>query len=373
MTRVAHILGNLEYGGLQRIVLALIRELPAYSHAVYFNSTTRGPLYEEYSAACEIHQCPYPRGSFVGALKYMPRLARELREFAPDVVIAHLFGNHLVVGISARLAGVPATYGVSANDPVHYSRSRWKPMLLAQLARPFCRGEIAVSEAVANVLRDALRLPARRAHVVENGCPVEPIAARADAGRAAAVRTDGRYRLLMVAFLGRAKDHETAIRSVAELRKNGHDVVLSFAGQVRRQEVQKRFEELARQLGVSDSVKFLGGRDDIPELMGASHVVIHATHSEGLPGAILEAFASRTPVVATDIPSCHEVLDGGRCGLLVPPRDPIAMARAVESILTQDDLRRRVVKAAFERVNARYHTRRMAAGYATLIDGSVRR
>jgi glycosyltransferase involved in cell wall biosynthesis len=177
----------------------------------------------------------------------------------------------------------------------------------------------------------------------------------------------------MVAWITRAKDHETAIRAVALLRQRGHPVHLGFAGGARRQDRQTRLESLAHSLGVSEAVTFLGVRDDVPDLMGASDVVIHATHSEGLPGTILEAFASRTAVVASDVPACREVLDNGRYGLLVPPRDPRALADAVESLLINVDLRRSFVDAAFSRVRDHYHSKRMAAGYAALIEAAVNR
>jgi glycosyltransferase involved in cell wall biosynthesis len=372
MIRVAHILGDLEFGGLQRQVLTLIRELPAYSHAVVFNSPTRGPMYDDYAATCRMVQCTYARGRITSALAYIPRLARELKDFAPDVVVAHLFGNHLVVAAAAKLARVPATYGVSANDPVHHAGSRWRPMLLAQVARPICRGEIAVSEYVGTVLRSQLGLPARRVHVIANGVDVDEIARRADTGRAGTVRPAGEYRLLMIALISRAKDHETAIRAVAMLRERGHPVTIDFAGDVRRRERRDALEALAAQLGVRDAVRFLGPRDDVPELIGASDVVVHSTHSEGFGLVLLEAFASRTPVVATDVPACREVLDNGSCGLLVPRRDAAALADAVIQLLHDDALRRRLVAEAWAQVRDRYHVRIMAAGYAALIESSVR-
>jgi glycosyltransferase involved in cell wall biosynthesis len=148
----------------------------------------------------------------------------------------------------------------------------------------------------------------------------------------------------------------------------GLNVVLNLAGGAYRQARQAHVEKLVETLGISAWVRFLGVRNDIPELMGASDVVIHASHSEGLPITILEALASRTPVVASDIPACREALDGGRCGVLVPPKDPVALANGVKSLLENSGQRRRVVETAFDHVRERYHHRRMAAGYAALIE-----
>jgi glycosyltransferase involved in cell wall biosynthesis len=82
---------------------------------------------------------------------------------------------------------------------------------------------------------------------------------------------------------------------------------------------------------------------------------------------LLEAMASGVPIVATDIPPRREVLDGGRCGMLAPPRDPPALAEAIRNLLDQEGLRHRMLEAAAERVRSRYHVKRMAAGYAALL------
>lgn len=364
--RVAHILGNLSYGGLQCRVLNLIKELPSFSHNVIFQSEEEGVLYPQYANVSAMEHCAYHRGR---TLDFLLRLTKLLREMAPDVVLAHLFGNHTLVSWAAFLSGVPATYGVSTNDPIFFSKSLWKPMALAQAARPFCRGEIAVSEAVGRILTSRLHLPSSRVRVIPNGCPVEEIATRAAAGRKAAYQAagGGSARALMAATIGRAKDHPTALRAVQLLRRQGRQVELWLAGGAFRESTRTSVESLADEFGIRDLVRFLGVREDIPELMGVSDIVVQATESEGFGMAVIEAMAAGVPVVATDIPPCREILDGGRCGLLVPRGDSPALAEAIGQILDDEGLRLRLVAAASERVRSHYEVRRMAAGYAELL------
>jgi glycosyltransferase involved in cell wall biosynthesis len=361
--RVMHVLGNLNEGGLQLKVLNLIGEIPSVSHTVLFQSPETGPLYAQFAAVANMEHCAYRRGQ---RFDFFRRLTRLLRERTPDVIVAHLFGNHTLISWAAFLAGVPETYGVSVNDPVHFSQSVWKPMALAQAARPFCRGEIAVSKAVGSILTSRLRLPAQRIRVIPNGCSVEEIAARAEAGRAAAQRNAGTARVLMAARFASAKDHPTALRAIQLLRSEGRDVELLLAGGTHRESLRTGVELLADELGIRDLVKFLGSRDDIPELMGSSDIVIHATHSEGFGMAVIEAMAAGVPVVASDIPACREVLDDGRCGILVPLSDPAALAEAIRKLVDDEALRTQLVQAAAEHVRSHYHIKRMAAGYAEL-------
>lgn len=283
-------------------------------------------------------------------------------------MLAHLFGNHSLVAMAGFMSGVPVTYGVSANDPTVNSRPFLKALALAHAARPFSRGEIAVGEAIGRILVSRLHLPSRRVIVIPNGCRVEEIAARAGAARKlAGQRRDGIARALMVANLIRNKDHATALRAVQLLRRQGRDVELQLAGSSFNENGRRRVATLPDELGIRDLVQILGARDDVPELMGASDVLVHASNSEGFSNVVLEAMAAGVPIVATDIPPCREALDGGRCGLLVPPRDASALAEAIQKILDDEPLRRQLVAAATERVCSHYHVKRMAADYSRLL------
>lgn len=87
---------------------------------------------------------------------------------------------------------------------------------------------------------------------------------------------------------------------------------------------------------------FLGHRDDIDELYQAFDVFVLPSHREGFPRAAMEAAASGLPVVATDVRGCREVVDDGENGLLVPKRDAPALASAIETLVKDRELRRRM-------------------------------
>ena len=91
-----------------------------------------------------------------------------------------------------------------------------------------------------------------------------------------------------------------------------------------------------RQDGV---VECWGRREDMPEVLGSSHIVCLPSYREGLPKALLEAAACGRPIVATDVPGCREIVIDGSNGLLVPPRDAPALAAAIVRLLAQAKLR----------------------------------
>jgi glycosyltransferase involved in cell wall biosynthesis len=316
----------------------------------------------EFAEAANVRHCPYRRSR---RLEFVSALARLLREESVDVVLSHAFGNHALVAIAARMAGVPRTYVIVTADPVSPRRTRWRMFALAQGARPICDAEIAVSESVGKALVDRLHLPSHRVRVIPNGCDVMEVGRRAAEARSAAARHDG-WRILMVSRIDRPKDHVTLLRAVAFLRAEGLPAELSLAGDGGRRE---EYKALARQLGIWEHTHFLGNRSDVPELLGSSDVLVLATESEGLPIALLEGMAACIPVVATDIPPCRETLDDGRCGTLAPRRDPEALARALKEVLLNPPYRERLVQAASRRVRDHYDVPMMVERYARLLRG----
>lgn len=101
----------------------------------------------------------------------------------------------------------------------------------------------------------------------------------------------------------------------------------------------------------------LGYRADIDRLLRAADVFVLPTYREGLPRSVIEAMATGLPVIATDIPACRELVEPGRTGLLVPPRDPRALAQAIEQLSLDGALRRRMGDDARDVALARYDER----------------
>jgi glycosyltransferase involved in cell wall biosynthesis len=97
-----------------------------------------------------------------------------------------------------------------------------------------------------------------------------------------------------------------------------------------------------------------------------SDLMVHATDSEGFGIVLIEGMASGIPIVANDIPPCREVLDGGRCGVLVAPRDPVLLAEAIERTLDDEHLRHSLTQASAERVRSEYDVSLAVERYAKL-------
>jgi glycosyltransferase involved in cell wall biosynthesis len=138
----------------------------------------------------------------------------------------------------------------------------------------------------------------------------------------------------------------------------------------------------ADQLGPGDlaaverdaDISFLGLRDDVADLYGAMDLFVLASHREGFPRAAMEAAASGLAVIATDIRGCRQVVESGRTGLLVPPRDPAALTDAIASLAADATARTAMRTAARAKATAEFDDRRIVATtlatYDRLLAGS---
>jgi len=86
-------------------------------------------------------------------------------------------------------------------------------------------------------------------------------------------------------------------------------------------------------------IEWWGHRDDMPEVMAQSHIVVLPSYGEGLPRVLLEAGAAGKPVVTTDVPGCRDIIQDGVNGILVPPKDPLALTEAISRLVIDTKLR----------------------------------
>jgi glycosyltransferase involved in cell wall biosynthesis len=125
-------------------------------------------------------------------------------------------------------------------------------------------------------------------------------------------------------------------------------------------------EERARQLGLGSRVRFLGERHDVADILNGSDIFALCSNSEGLPLSILEAMATRKPVVATITDGSTEILGGNEAGLLVPLDDREGLAKALTSLCTSSDFRESLAKLGREIVLKSFDVVQMAKQYGEL-------
>lgn len=166
-------------------------------------------------------------------------------------------------------------------------------------------------------------------------------------------------RLLCVATLYEVKGHRYLFDAIARLGARGVDVRCRLVGDgPDRQALEARVADL----GISSRIDFLGQRtrEEIIEIMHEADLLVVPSiptasgRREGLPVVIMEAMSAGLPVVASAISGIPELVEDGQTGLLVPPKDPDALADAIIRLEGDDELRNQMVVAAMARVRERY-------------------
>ncbi len=223
--------------------------------------------------------------------------------------------------------------------------------------------------AVAGVIRDVLvaaGVPAARIEVIHSSIDLSRFSgsgdgrptARAELGIPAGAPVVGH-----VAALAWHKGQKDLVSAIPALAAAEPDVRVVLVGSGEEEQALKR---QAAELGVEARVIFTGARSDVPRLLPAFDVFCMPSYLEGTCNAVLEAFAMRVPVVASSAGGLPELVEPERTGLLVPPRDPVALSAALLRMLRERELARRCAEAAFARVHERYGVDRMVSRTAAL-------
>jgi glycosyltransferase involved in cell wall biosynthesis len=352
------VVSSFEDGGAEWVALRLAAAQLAAGHEVEVIALRDGPLRQR----CE--ELGVPAYAFhAHRMQLAAEVALHFARRRFDVVNSHNPPAHRFAQL-ARASGFAPLVMTRHGEQWPWARA---PRMFAA---PVTDGVIAVSARVRSAFLEHFPdYPERRLIVIENG-----IEAQASGGDEPlrALREGGRAVLYVAARLDPVKDLGTLLRAFA-LARRGRNVVLAIAGDGPE---RSALTALARDLEIDADVHFLGFRDDAARLYTGADVFVLSSLTEGLSLSTLEAMAAGLPVVATRVGGNPELILDGETGLLVPPRDPEALAGAIGRVLDDAPLRARLGTAgrarAAERFSLRETTRRYLDVYGRLIGAGAR-
>jgi glycosyltransferase involved in cell wall biosynthesis len=223
-----------------------------------------------------------------------------------------------------------------------------------------------VSEAVGET---SVALGARRERVtvIPNGVDVERFAA---AHADPVMRGENGAPVVgSVGCLAARKDDPNLLEALAMLDRRGRAFRAVVVGEGKERGALERQVE---HLGLGQRVRFLGERADVERLLPGMDVFVLASREEGIPNALLEAMAAARPAVATAVGGTPEVMEDGQTGWLVPPRDPGALAAALEAVLSDPTEAARRGAAAQRAVRDRMSIESMVARHQRFYEAAVR-
>lgn len=291
------------------------------------------------------------------------RLFRLLRNNTKVVVTFTSHSNVLGLPV-AWLAGVPIRIGT------HHGYIEGSSKLLAwfhgRLTNSrLCSVMVAVSAQVRDYAVQREGAYPNRFSVIENGID--------------AVSQNPESREQIRKQLGLGKD-ELLILTVGRLTvQKGHTYLLDAISRIVPQHQKSHFvfvgdgplrselEKQAKDLNISNKVRFLGIRKDVEELLSASDIFVQPSLWEGLSLALLEALMAGLPVLATQVEGVVDVVEHGKSALLVPPKDTLSLAAALERMISDSNLRQRLSREGQARARKSYSIDTMCRSYEELI------
>lgn len=302
-------------------------------------------------------------------VRYLAALCSIIRRERVGMIVAHLYGSSVYAGLAGLLCRVPVIAILHGQTDIT-GAGRFDSIKRLIVARGTSR-LVFVSERLREALAPALKVPARRCVVVPNGVD----AARFQPGRDEEVRRElgaapGTFLLGAIGNIRAPKAYDVLLRAAHLLKEGGLPCKIVIAGEGSGSLMQE-LEALRRQLGVEDSVRFLGLRSDVQRLLRGFDAYVLSSRTEGFSIACVEAMASGLPVIATRSGGPEEIIEQGVSGLLVPPDDPAALADAISRVIREPDLARSLGTRARQRARDQYSIDAMLQRYESLLEEVV--
>jgi len=292
------------------------------------------------------------------------RMYRLIRRLRPHILHTHMAKAGTAGRLAGLLARVPIVVHTFHGHTFHSYFGPTRTALFLQIERLLARFTdriVAVGEDQRREIAAYGVAPASKIVSIPLGLEIEQLldAERERGQLKAELGLNGRSKLVgIIARLVPIKAHEVFLEAAARVRRESPASYFLVIGDGER---RAELERLAGQLGLGSSVRFLGWRGDMKRVYADLDVVALSSNNEGSPVALIEAMAAARPVVATRVGGVGEVVQDGRTGLLVPPREPDALARGILELLRAPERAEQLGQAGRQRVYPRYAASRLVA------------
>jgi glycosyltransferase involved in cell wall biosynthesis len=265
-----------------------------------------------------------------------------LRKERVDVIHAHKFGSNIWGVVFGRLCGVPV---VVTHEHGWGFEGKAKMVIDRELIARGSNAFIAVSREDRRRMIELERIKPQDAVFVANGIPALPPPSGRDVRAELGIGADDLV-VTTVGFLRQPKAMDVLIEAAAQLAPRFPRLKVLIVGEGADRPI---YEALIEKLRVGDTVKLLGLRSDVPDLLAETDVSVLSTNSEGSPLSVMEYMDAGLPVVGTRVGGIPDLIDDGVQGLLVEPGDPDGLAQAIGRLLDDPDEARRMGERGRER------------------------
>jgi glycosyltransferase involved in cell wall biosynthesis len=286
---------------------------------------------------------------FRGLLDLWPilRFRRLVSSFNPDLLVTYLIHADLFGRVLGRAFGIKRIVCYQRGSLLNWEFLRTFDRATKRLVTRY----IAQTETAKEELKTAMGIEGKEIAVIGNAVDLKTFDFELDTGaKKRELGLDPKNRnIVCVGNLREGKGHEYLLDAFEEIYGRCPDVNLLIAGDGQK---KKELIEQIKPFNSRANIYFLGGRDDVHEILRVSDIFVLPTLYEGMSNAVMEAMASRVAVITTDIPVNVEL--AGDSAILVPPRNAVKLATAMETLLKNDNLRKNLATRAYNKIASKF-------------------
>lgn len=360
--RVLFVITGLGWGGAESQVIDLARGFQARGWNVMVATLLRHAPRRDVlrHAGIEVRTLGMKRG--IPNPWALFRLVRIVREFRPTVVHAHMVHANLLARLARLMVDMPVLITSAHNV---YEGARWRYIAyrvtdrLTDLTTNVSHAAVQSSIARGACSPDRIRF-------MPNGIDLDRF--KPDESLRTTTRNvlnvTERFVWVAIGRLEEQKDYPNMLRAFAQVVTHSSNPVLLIVG---TGPLENELKSYAGTLGLTNAVRFLGIRTDIPALLSAADAFVMSSAWEGLPIVLLEAAASALPIVATNVGGNSQIVADGESGVIVEPRNSVALGKAMLRIMSLTDQERRHMGALGARmVRKTYEMSNVIMGWEAL-------
>lgn len=359
MLNVLQISHDLEFGGLQQVVVNLCKSVnKAMFRLSVLSIHEKGPL----SAPLEDDGVVVDSLN-INSVDYLTfiKIARHLRKQKWDIIHTHNTQPLLEGGLAALMSSPHTPLIHTDHSHVFPVKTRYR---LAERAMSWhAKKVVAVSKSTANDLINKIGMLPSKIQVIPNGVDVSRFQNTPQDFRIIRPVRDREKIIGVVGRLVEGKGIQYLLHAMKILLDGNMNVRLVIVGEG---EYKSELDQLACHYEISERIEFAGSRADVEKLYAIFDVFVLPSLSEGLPVVLLEAMASGCPVIASDVGGVGELIKDGVSGMLVPPMNASELAAILQRVLSDDGYRAALARRGLAVVQETFSLQAMARSYEDL-------
>ncbi len=351
---VVHLTTDSAIGGTERMILATAEGLSKQRFRSTVVTLCGGGVLEQFCAEKGI---AYRSVNMKSKKDFFAvfRLYKILKDLRADILHTYLFHANTLGRVVGKFLGIPVILSGQRNVDIW---RRWYHNLIDRLTTRFCSVIISNSNAGKIFLHQEVGIPEHKIDVVQNGVFLPEVAQSSSSDL---------FTILNVASLTEKKGQEYLITAFSRLREDGISAKLVIVGDGPQ---RAYLEDCVVTAKISDMVEFLGFQESVDAYLRNCDVFVLPSLWEGLPVALMEAMAYGKPCIATRVGGIPELITDGVDGVLLEPKNPLALYESLLRLYKDDALRLVLGKAAREKIKTQFTMDTMIASieriYSTL-------